>query len=67
MTDEGINYNTVRIDTTKCERCYECVKGCMNNALTIDKGIFVHNPYECAYCEWCMDCCLNDAITIMEM
>ena len=64
---EGINFVTVRIDDEKCNRCYECIEVCTNKALTLDKGIFVHNAYQCAYCEVCMDVCTEEAITIKEM
>lgn len=67
MSDTGVNFCTVKIDDKKCEHCYECIKGCMTGALTVEKGIFMHNSYECAYCEYCMDCCLNNALQILEM
>ena len=37
---DGVNFLTVRIDDSKCTRCYECVNTCPNGALTLDKGIF---------------------------
>ena len=64
---EGINYVTVHIDDKKCERCYECIKACTNGALTLERGIYIHNAYGCAYCENCMDVCPNNAIEIREM
>ena len=67
MSDVGVNFCTVRIDDSKCTRCYECIKACPTSALSLDKGIFVHSAYECSYCEVCMDVCPNDALEILEM
>ena len=64
---EGVNFLTVKIDESKCTRCYECIDACTNKALTLDKGIFVHNAYLCAYCEVCMDVCEPECIEILEM
>lgn len=64
---EGINYVTVRIDDKKCDYCMECINTCPNDALTMEKGIFMHNAYSCAYCEVCMDVCDKEAIKILEM
>ena len=67
MSVVGVNFCTVRIDDKKCSRCYECVENCPTGALTLDKGIFVHNSYECAYDEVCSDICPEGAIRILEM
>ena len=64
MSNIGVNLVTVRIDDSKCSRCYECMELCPTNALSLDKGIFVHNSYECSYCEVCMDICPEEAIQI---
>lgn len=64
---EGNNYITIRIDETKCTRCYDCVDLCPTSALTLDKGIFVHNAYECAYDEVCMNVCPEQCLEILEM
>ena len=66
---EGVNFCTVRVDSDKCTYCLECVKGCMNGALTYDSTVkvFMHSAYACAYCEWCMDCCEEDCIEILDM
>ena len=64
---DGVNFCTIRIDDSKCTRCYECVNTCPNHALTLDKGIFVHSAYECAYCEVCMDVCPEECLEILEM
>ena len=69
VTDEGVNFCTVRIDDKKCDYCLDCVEACPNNALTYDGDVkvFMHNSYGCAYCEYCMDVCQKDAIKILEM
>ena len=67
MTDEGVNFCTVRIDDKKCNRCYECIELCSTGALTLNQSIFCHNAYECAYCEVCMDVCSEEAIQILKM
>jgi len=67
MLDYGRNYLTVRIDNKKCKRCYECVRACTHGALTLERGIFMHNAYGCAYCYECMDACEQDSIEILEM
>lgn len=64
---DGINFCTVRIDDNKCDYCLECIKCCPNNALTCEKGIFMHNVYECSYCEVCMDVCEKECLEILEM
>ena len=64
---DGVNFITVRIDDSKCTRCYDCIKLCPTSALTLDKGIFIHNAYECAYDEVCMDVCPEQCIEIKEM
>lgn len=67
MSDIGVNYVTVRIDDSKCQRCYECIQCCPTSALTLDGMVFNHNPSLCAYDECCQDVCPNEAITILEM
>lgn len=67
MTDEGVNFCTVRIDDKKCERCYECVKTCPTGALTLEQTIFCHNAYECNYEKECEEQCKQNAIRILEM
>ena len=64
---EGINYSTIRINDKKCKRCYTCIRSCQNQALTLEKGIFMHNAYSCAYCYECVDACPNKSLTILEM
>ena len=69
MTNEGVNFCTVRIDDKKCNYCMECVNVCTTGALTYDKAVkvFMHNAYECSYCEVCMDVCEPEAIKILDM
>ena len=67
MSNQGINFITVRIDDSKCKRCYECIKSCSTGALSLEQVIFIHNAYECAYCETCMDVCPEEAIKILDM
>ena len=62
-----VNFLTVKIDDSKCTRCYTCIDTCPTSALTLESVIFIHNAYECQYCEVCMDVCSNDAIKILEM
>ena len=62
-----VNFVTVKINKEKCDKCFDCVKCCPNKALTLEKGIFMHNSYGCAYCMVCSDVCPNKAITILEM
>ena len=64
---EGINFITIRIDDKKCTRCYTCINICETGALSLEKGIFIHNAYECSYCKECETECENKAITILEM
>ena len=64
---EGVNLVTVRVDSKKCKRCYECIHACPTGALSLEKGIFSHNTYNCQYCEVCMDVCENGSIEILEM
>ena len=62
----GSNYCTVRIDTSKCDFCMECVNTCTTGALTYEDTVcFCHNSQECAYCEVCIDVCEKNAITIL--
>ena len=67
MTDEGINFITVRIDDNKCNRCYECIDICPTGALSLEQSIFMHNAYECNYEKECEKVCKNNAITILDM
>ena len=67
MSDVGVNFITIRIDDKQCTRCYTCIESCPTDALSLDKGIFVHNAYECSYDEVCMDVCPENAIKILEM
>ena len=67
MTDEGINFCTVRVDEKKCNFCMECVNTCPTGALTYEKVCFTHNAYECSYCEVCIDVCENECLQILEM
>ena len=64
---QGINYCTVRINDKECERCYNCIRTCQNQALTLERGIFTHNAYTCSYCYKCTESCPNQALTILEM
>ena len=68
MSDVGVNFVTVRIDSSKCTHCYECVENCPTGALTYEAPVcFTHNAYECSYCECCMDLCEPNALQILEM
>ena len=69
MSNEGINFCTVKIDDHKCDYCMECVNTCPTGALTYDcqVKVFQHNAYECSYCEVCMDVCEREAIKVMDM
>ena len=62
-----MNYITVEVDLTKCDKCYECVIVCQTNALRTSNGVFIHNGSACSYCETCMDVCPMDCIIIKEM
>lgn len=61
------NYITVKINKKKCTKCFDCIRACPTKALTLERGIFMHNAYECSYCYKCMEQCENKAIKIMDM
>ena len=67
MSDEGVNFCTVRVDMDKCTLCMECTSTCPTGALSLEQSIFIHSAYECNYEKECEKQCKNNAITIMDM
>ena len=68
MSNEGINFCTVKVDTDKCTFCMECTDICPTGALTFDGDVvvFMHNSFECSYCEACLDVCEPECLEILE-
>ena len=69
MSDEGVNFCTVRVDMNKCTLCMECTSTCPTGALTFESDVvvFMHSAYECNYEKECEKVCKNNAITILDM
>ena len=65
MSDVGLPYTYIKIDETKCQRCYDCIKYCPQSCLYIDKGIIEQVSRACMKCEYCMDVCPNGALTVI--
>ena len=65
---EGINFNTIRIDSEKCNYCMKCIINCQYDALTYDSygKVFMHNPNHCSYDKKCEKICNNNAIKIYK-
>ena len=69
MTDEGVNFCTVKVDMNKCTLCMECTSTCPTGALTFESDVvvFMYSAYECNYEKECEKVCKNNAITILDM
>ena len=67
MSDNGVPYLLIRIDSNKCIRCYTCLANCPTDALRLDKGHFTHNKEECCFDEVCQDVCPHDALKILDI
>ena len=68
MSNEGINFCTVKVDTDKCTFCMECVNICPTEALTFDGDVvvFMHDSDKCTYCEQCLNMCEAECLEILE-
>jgi NAD-dependent dihydropyrimidine dehydrogenase PreA subunit len=58
---------SVKVDTSKCNGCEECVNTCPVQVFAMEGG--KSDPYqasECVGCQSCMNVCPAEAITVTE-
>jgi len=54
------------IDSTKCEKCNNCIEACPLKCITAYKDRLMINSRECIQCLCCMEVCPNGAIDLKE-
>ncbi|MBQ2651921.1 MAG: 4Fe-4S binding protein [Methanobrevibacter sp.] len=47
-----------------CSQCYDCIKSCPGQALSVVEGVMYHSKNNCTLCENCTDVCDSNAIEV---